>query len=143
MRRLTAWAGLMSLLVVAVAAVAVRADEAKVSGDLKKIQGTWVRSGDDGPDSSWKFDGETLKASVNGMDYTCSVKLDEKAKPHASVDLTVKDGPGDSTGKTAKGIYKFDGAKLVLCIAMPGVEARPADFKTVEDEVHLFELKKE
>lgn len=143
MTRTTRWAGLAAVLVFALVAVAVRADDAKVSGDLKKLQGTWVNAGSDGPDSTWKFDGETLKTTVNGADYSCTVKVDEKAKPHASIDLAVKEGPGDSQGKSSKGIYKFDGAKLVLCIALPGVEARPAAFKTVDDETYLFELKKE
>jgi uncharacterized protein (TIGR03067 family) len=140
MRRATQWTGLAAVLVLAT--LAVRADD-KVSGDLKKLQGTWVNAGSDGPDSTWKFEGETLKTAVNGQDYTCSVKLDEKAKPHATIDLSVKDGPGDSPGKTAKGIYKFDGAKFSLCITRPGNATRPAEFKATEDEIYLFDLKKE
>lgn len=141
MKRATRWAGVVAVLTFA--SVAVRADDAKVSGDLKKLQGTWVNAGSEGPDSTWKFDGETVKATVNGAEYTCSVKIDEKAKPHTSIDFTVKEGPGDSSGKTAKGIYKFDGEKLAICIAMPGIETRPTDFKIVEGETHHFELKKE
>jgi uncharacterized protein (TIGR03067 family) len=149
MTRATGWAGLVAVLAFAAAAftvtVTVRADDAKakVEGDLKKLQGTWARAGDEGPDSTWKFEGDTVKTAVNGNDYTSTIKLDEKASPHATIDFTVKDGPGDVQGKTVKGIYKIDGSKLVLCIAMPGVESRPADFKSVEDEYILFELKKE
>jgi uncharacterized protein (TIGR03067 family) len=140
MRRATHWAGLAAVLVLAT--LAVRADD-KVSGDLKKLQGTWVSAGGDGPDSTWKFEGQTLKTTVNGQDYTCTVKLDEKAKPHATIDLAVKDGPDDSSGKTAKAIYKFDGAKLFLCVTRPGNGSRPTEFKTTEDQIYLFELKKE
>jgi uncharacterized protein (TIGR03067 family) len=143
MRRATGWAGLVAVLVVAAAAFTVRGDDAKVEGDLKKAQGTWVRTGDEGPDSTWKFEGASVKTTVNGNDYTSTVKLDETAKPHATIDFTVKDGPGDVQGKTVKGIYKFDGSKLILCIATPGTEKRPAEFKTVEEEAILFELKKE
>ena len=140
MRRATQWAGLAAVLVLAT--MVVRADD-KASGDLKKLQGTWINAGSEGPDSTWKFAGETLKTTVNGQDYTCSVKIDEKAKPHATIDLSVKDGPGDSSGKIAKGIYKFDGAKLSLCVTRPGNETRPTEFKTIEEEIYLFDLKKE
>jgi uncharacterized protein (TIGR03067 family) len=133
----------MFTVILAGAAPALRADDAKVEGDLKKMQGTWVRAGDEGPDLKWVIEGDNLKASVNGQDYTCKLKLDAKATPHPSADLAIKDGPGDSAGKTSKGIYKFEGDRLVFCVTMPGGETRPTEFKNVEEERFVFTLKKE
>ncbi|MFO0950724.1 MAG: TIGR03067 domain-containing protein [Isosphaeraceae bacterium] len=139
MRHPVRWIALA--LSLAVLPAALRADD-KVEGDLKKMQGSWVKASDEGPEITWKVEGTTLKASVNGMDYTCSVKLDEKATPNATADLEIKEGPGDTTGKIAKAIYKFDGEKLVICISHPGND-RPGEFKYVEDQTVLLLLKKE
>jgi uncharacterized protein (TIGR03067 family) len=116
-------------------------DEKKVAEVLKSIKGTWVSDGD-GPDAKWTFDGETLKASVNGADYTCKVKVDPDSKPHATMDLTIDEGPEDSKGKVSKAIYKLDGEKLTLCVSHPGKD-RPKAFEGSPDEAYLFELKKQ
>jgi uncharacterized protein (TIGR03067 family) len=131
------------MLALIVAGASATADDETVSGDLKKMQGTWVRAGEDGPDLRWVFEGQTLKASVNGQDYTCTVTLDEKATPNKTVDIAIKDGPGDTSGKTSKAIYKFDGDRLCICVTHPGGDARPREFKHIEDEAFLFEMKKE
>lgn len=123
------------------ASVAMAADEA-VSGDLKKMQGTWVRDGDEGPDVKWTIKGDKLVAEVSGMEFKCKITLDSKAAP-ATADLEITDGPGDAAGKTSKAIYKFDGEKLVFCVTHPGIDARPTEFKPIEDQVVIFTLKKE
>jgi len=116
-------------------------DEKKAAEVLKSIKGTWT-SDADGIDSKWTFDGATLKASVNGADYTCKVKVDPEAKPHATIDLTIDEGPEDSKGKISKAIYKLDGEKLTLCVSLPGKD-RPKAFEQSPDEAFLFELKKQ
>jgi uncharacterized protein (TIGR03067 family) len=120
-----------------------RADDEKVTGDLKKMQGAWVKTEGEGPDARWVFEGDTLKAKVGDNDYVCKVTLDPKASPHPTADLLVKEGPGDIVGKTSKAIYKFDGDKLVFCVTHAGVDNRPTDFKPAENESFLFEFKKE
>jgi uncharacterized protein (TIGR03067 family) len=117
-------------------------DDKSPSEVLKALQGTWVTAQDQGIDAKWTFEGETLKASVNGTDYTCKVKVDPKAKPHATIDLTVDEGPEESKGKVSKGLYKLDGDKLKLCVSVPGKD-RPKEFEQSEDEAYVFELKKE
>ena len=114
-------------------------DAAKVSGDLKAIQGRWTTANDE---TSWKFDGDTLKATVSGQDYVCKVKLDPKASPHPTADFVVSEGPGEAAGMAAQGIYKLDGDTLSICVNRPGQSARPTEFKAVEDEAYLFELKR-
>jgi uncharacterized protein (TIGR03067 family) len=115
-------------------------DDSKTAEVLKSIKGTWTSDGD-GIDSKWTFDGETLKASVNGVDYTCKVKFDTDAKPHATIDLTIEDGPDEAKGKVSKAIYKLDGEKLTLCVSLPGKD-RPKAFEQSPDEAYLFDLKK-
>jgi uncharacterized protein (TIGR03067 family) len=117
-------------------------DEKSASEALKAFQGTWVTAEDQGLDSKWTFEGETLKATVNGTDYTCKVKIDPEAKPHPTVDFLIEDGPDESKGKTSKCIYKLAGEKLTLCVSMPGKD-RPKEFEQAEDEAYLFALKKE
>lgn len=114
----------------------------KVDESLKPFQGTWVSVENSGFDSTWTFSGDDLKSSVNGNDYVSKVTVDHKAKPHPTVDIEIKDGPDESKGKTCKCIYKLDGEKLVLCLALPGRD-RPKEFEQVDDEAYIFELKKE
>ena len=123
--------------------VFLRADDAaKVTGDLKKMQGTWIAAEDNGPDVRWVVEGDNLKASINGQDFTCKLTLDEKATP-ATADIAISEGPGDTPGKTSKAIYKFDGEKFAICVALPGADTRPAKFETVEGESFVFAMKKE
>jgi len=117
------------------------ADDKPQSELLKPFQGTWNSTGD-GIDAKYTFEGEKLKATVNGNDYTCKVKVDAEAKPFATMDLMIEEGPEDAKGKTSKCIYKLDGEKFTLCVSVPGKD-RPKDFAQVEDEAYLFELKKE
>src|SRR5579883_2496154 len=86
----------MALALGGATARALADDAADVADALKALKGTWVT--DEGIDSTWTFEGETLKATVNGLDYTCKVKVDPKAKP-ATIDLTIDEGPEDSKGK--------------------------------------------
>jgi uncharacterized protein (TIGR03067 family) len=117
-------------------------DEAADSPALKAIQGTWVTSENGNLEAKWVFKGEKLVASVNGMDYEGKVKVDDKAKPHATLDIELTEGPEDAKGKIAKAVYKLDGDKLIVCVAHPGGD-RPKDFEPQPDEVYVFELKKE
>jgi uncharacterized protein (TIGR03067 family) len=134
----------LGLAVVFVAGSTLVADDAKkVDGDLKTLQGSWVRDGDDGPDVKFTFEGDDLKVTVDGMDYKTTITVDSKANPHPSIDLTIKEGPGDSAGKKAKAIYKIDGKKLLFRVSLPGIDTRPSDFKVEDPDSHLFQLKKE
>jgi len=142
-------AGLTTLLTLAIGAgLSLSGGTARALGDdkpltelLKPFQGTWA-SGGDGIESKWTFEGEKVKASVNGQDYTCKVKIDIDAKPHSTIDFLIDEGPEDAKGKTSKCIYKLDGEKLTLCVSLPGKD-RPKDFAQVEDQAYLFDLKKQ
>ena len=130
-------------IVFAAAGLAALADDAKDDA-LKKLQGTWVnaKAGED-RQSRWSFDKDGLKATVGASDYAGKVTLDPKGEPFPTIDVAVSEGSGDNAGKTSKGIYKFDGDRLVICVASPGGATRPSEFKEVEGEFYLFELAKE
>ena len=141
-QRAARWATVLGVLACAAQGLS-RADDPKIDGDLKKMQGTWVNAVADGVDHHWIIKGDTVKASVNGLDYTCRITVDSRANPLPTADFTIKLGPEDSAGKTARGIYKFDGDRLIFCVALPCGDARPGDFKTVEKESYVIELKPE
>jgi uncharacterized protein (TIGR03067 family) len=131
----------VSFSLVGGAARALADDDKSSSETFKALQGTWI-SENEGIDSKWTFEGEKVKANVQGVDYTCKVKLDPKAKPHPTLDFVIEDGPDEFKGKTSKSIYKLDGEKLKLCLSLPGKD-RPKEFEQTEDESYIFELKKE
>ena len=117
------------------------ADDTADCPALKALEGTWATSETDNLDAKWVFKGDLVEVSVNGMEYKGKVKADDKAKPHATLDIALTEGPEESKGKTGKGIYKLDGEKLVVSVSQPGHD-RPKDFEPVPDEVYVFELKK-
>jgi uncharacterized protein (TIGR03067 family) len=130
-----------SLTGFAVTLMPVSADEAPAAAAVKALEGTWVTSETDSLDAKWIFKGDSLETSVNGMEYKGKIKADKDAKPYATLDIELTDGPDDAKGKTAKAVYKLEGDKLVIAVAVPGGD-RPKDFEPAPDEVYLFELKK-
>src|SRR5262249_57493952 len=130
----------LALAVLARSLAPARADDAKATDDLKKMQGTWVGATPEGEETRWVIKDDTLKAKVGKAEYACTITLDPKAAPHPSADFTLKTGPDDLVGKVSKAIYKFDGGKLILCVTHPGAENRPAEFKSAEGQHFLFEL---
>jgi uncharacterized protein (TIGR03067 family) len=136
------WMGLALAATIWATSGALGDEKEKVSDDLKALQGTWVTAPDAVTEARWVFDGEKLKTTVNGQDYVSKIKLDTKSNPRA-VDFNITEGPEDSAGKTVVGIYKIDGDKLSICIAAPGRDTRPTEFKVIEEQTFLFELKRE
>lgn len=119
----------------------VAADETALSPALKALQGAWTTSENDNIEAKWTFDGEKVKTEINGVEYVSKVKLDDKAKPSATADFEVTDGPDEAKGKIAYAIYRLEGDKLTIAVSTPGQE-RPKSFESVPDEVHLFTMKK-
>jgi len=121
---------------------ALAAADDELSPALKAVQGVWVSNQDAQLDAKWTIEKDKITASVNGTDYIGTLKIDKDAKPHPTWTITITDGPGEANGKESKGVYKLDGDKLVVNIAAPGGD-RPTDFDPADDQIYLFELKKE
>jgi uncharacterized protein (TIGR03067 family) len=131
---------LLSVLAVLACALPALGEDAK--SVFKKLDGAWTYTSPEGEENRWVFTGTTLKSQVHGGEYVSTITLDPQAKPEPTIDFKITEGPDDSKGQTALGIYKLDGDRLTLCIAMPGHSTRPTEFKRVEDETVLFDLKR-
>jgi uncharacterized protein (TIGR03067 family) len=127
-----------------------RADDAS-RDDAKQILGRWRIV--DGENDGRRETPERIKdnfvdvtpdqISVTDRDqkktWVTSYKLDPSKAPRAIV-MTVTQG--EWKGKTAHGIYRFDGDVLRICYALPGQPA-PAEFTTKPGSKQLsFVLKR-
>ncbi len=129
----------LALVLVLLAGSGLRDDDAaEVAGDLKAMQGAWVNTPDSDNESRWVIDGDLMKSTVNDVRYVAKITLDPQAKPHPTIDIAVTDGPENSMGKTSQGIYNIKGDRLTLCVALPGRDLRPVEFKAVQKESFLF-----
>jgi uncharacterized protein (TIGR03067 family) len=121
-----------------------------VKKELEKLQGTWKIA-------SYETGGQVLPAEavvgtfvIKGDKYTFktddqeeegTLKLDPEKKP-ATIDLIITSG--NDKGKTQVGIYKLEGDKWTICLAMPGNKDRPSKFATSDENDHLiFGLKRD
>src|SRR5438552_3272552 len=89
-------------------AAPLRADDPKIEGDLKKVQGEWsgriMQS-----EALYTFKGRKLTLKGTSRSYEMTVTMNSEAKPERSIDLKIDEGPADAKGQTSLGIYKFDG----------------------------------
>jgi uncharacterized protein (TIGR03067 family) len=117
----------------------LRADEPKVEGDLKKLQGKWTAPAGDGGKVTYTFKGKTLKVEAPSRSYEMTVTLDDAAKPDKTIDFKIDEAPDDAKGKTCKGIYKLDGDdKMTFCFKPEG--DRPTKYEMVGYEQIVIEL---
>jgi uncharacterized protein (TIGR03067 family) len=138
-RSASTWLSLALTLGFVSAGLAALDDE--ITGDLKKMQGNWSFSLPDGANGTFSFEGKSVRTEVAGQLYVSTAKLDEKAEPHRTIDFEIAEGPAEAVGKSVYGIYRLDDAGFVICVGAPG-QSRPTEFKAVEGETFLFELKK-
>lgn len=136
-----AWVGLAAFVLVS----AIRADS--LEKETEKFQGTWkveliAENGVAEPDDEAKKFEITVKGNVfyvkiDGREETMSFKIDPDKSPK-NIDITPN--YGDDKGKTAPGIYEFDGDRLRICACPKG--ERPKKFATVQGTMVLM-LKRE
>lgn len=112
-------------------------DEDKIQGKWEMIKGEM--NGESLPEEFVKgfsitFTKEKFEAKLaDGSGEEGEFKLDSAAKPHATASFT-------SNGETRKGIYKWDGDSLHMCVSDKGGEL-PKDFAGKDGHL-LFVLKK-
>ncbi|WP_165244379.1 heme-binding protein [Paludisphaera soli] len=128
-------------LALASAPTATLAADDETDRDLKALQGTWTRTSPEGVETTYSFEGKTLKIEAPSRSYTMEIALDPAAKPEKTLDFKIVEGPEDAKGKTSPGIYKFEGDDtLVFCFRPQG--DRPAKFEQVGFEQFLTVLKR-
>jgi uncharacterized protein (TIGR03067 family) len=125
----------------AVSAASGLADEPKVEGDLKALQGEWVSKDAQG-ESFWTFKGNRLSIKTPDRAYEIAVTLDPKQTPEKHMDFEVLDESPNAKGTKAAGIYKIeDDGSVRIAFAGAGAE-RPTEYKTDPANSFAFELKK-
>lgn len=118
----------------------VFAEEPRIEGDLKALQGEWVSKDAQG-ESVWTFKGDRLSIKTPDRAYEITIKLDSKQTPEKHIDFEVRDDSPNAGGTRAAGIYKLDGDALKIAFAGAGAE-RPTEYKTDPEKSFAFDLKK-
>jgi uncharacterized protein (TIGR03067 family) len=122
-------------------ATAVRADDAAVEKELKKLAGEWTIKNDSGAEISYTFKGDKLEVKAPTRSYKMTVMLDPAAKPEKTIDFRIDEGPDDAKGKTSEGIYKFeDDNTFTFCMRPEG--DRPDKYEQIGFEQILSKLKR-
>jgi uncharacterized protein (TIGR03067 family) len=116
------------------------AEEPKVEGDLKSLQGEWVSKDSQG-ESFWTFKGNRLSIKTPDRAYEMTITLDPKQSPEKHIDFEVLEDSPNAKGVKAAGIYKLDGDTVKIAFAGPDAE-RPTEYKTDPVKSFAFELKK-
>jgi uncharacterized protein (TIGR03067 family) len=105
-----------------------------MTGDLKKLQGSWtiVELETDGSQmpaygSKIVLDGENFTTIAMGNDYGGTVEFDGSKKPK-TFDLLFTSG--QHKGKKSLGIYELKGDTWRICLAFAGIKTRPKTFAT-------------
>jgi uncharacterized protein (TIGR03067 family) len=119
--------------------------------DQEKLQGTWQAAaltfqGQEVPEDRVKgmkfvFKGDEYIELRDGEEIEKGkFKLDPTKSPR-TMDLDIL--TGQSQGEKQPCLYEFDGEKLTMCLALPGVEKRPAKLESTADNgAILLVLKK-
>src|SRR5262245_16475144 len=119
---------LICTFALALATLAPAGDAAK---DAAKIQGKWIATFEsEGKKVTIEltFARNTFTISFAGMPGKGTFKLDPSKSP-SEIDLAVTEfEKKEYIGKTALGIYAFDGDDLKWCSNEPGREGRPKAF---------------
>ena len=133
---------LASFILGLIACGSAYAEDPKIEGDLKSLQGEWISKDDQGNESTWTFKGDKLHLKAHpDREYKITIKIDENAKPEKAMEFAVADDSPNSKGYKAKGIYKFDGEKKAsICFGVN--DKRPTEFKTDMQMQFSFDLVK-
>jgi uncharacterized protein (TIGR03067 family) len=113
-----------------VAAFALSVSVVSRGGDAKKdtdkVQGKWSNASQTGDKTvQLTFEGDKFTFVIGDKTAKGTFKLDSSKSPK-QIDMKVADSDmKEYVGKTALGIFAFDGVNLKWCSNEPGLEARP------------------
>lgn len=125
------------LFVLLAFAATAPADDAK---DKKKtdLEGTWKAVKKDAPVKQIKFTGHKFEATIHGKKYKGTFKLNDDENP-SHIDLKIAESEEEKhKGKTALGIYEFQGDNIRWCSSQPGRKRRPGQFVKVMGDARLL-----
>lgn len=92
------------------------------------LEGTWKFVKKESAVQQLKFTGDAFEATIEGKVYKGTFKLNDDENP-LQIDMKITTSPEDKhKGKTALGIYEFQGANLRWCTSTPGRKRRPSQF---------------
>jgi uncharacterized protein (TIGR03067 family) len=124
-------------------ATIVRADDAAIEKELKKLAGEWTIKSQSGSEISYTFKGDKLEVKAPTRSYKMTVKLDPAAKPEKTIDFQIDEGPDDAKGKTSKGIYRFeDDNTFTFCMRPEGERPDKYEQKGYEQILSKLNRKK-
>jgi uncharacterized protein (TIGR03067 family) len=130
---------------------ALAADDPQKTDDAEALKGNWktisvTERGQAVPAEiaqkiKFQFDGKSYVNKLDDMVEEGGYTIDASKTPK-TIDLDIK--TGDDKGKKQIGIYKLDGPKLTIVVAMAGSKERPTSFKSeAGSEVIEFVLERE
>jgi uncharacterized protein (TIGR03067 family) len=132
----------LTFLALGAAGALAQDEKAQTKGPLRRMQGEWSFTLPDGNSGTFVFKGDMVTVTLGDRKYVAKTTANRRAEPHPTIDFDITEAPDDAAGKTAQGIFKFDGnRKLTICVGHPG-QPRPTEFKAEEDQTVLFELER-
>lgn len=103
-----------------------------------ELEGTWVAVKKDSGAQQLIFTGNKFEAKFNGKVVKGTFTLNNKENP-LEIDLKITSSTAAKyKGKTALGIYDFQGANLRWCSSQPGRKRRPSQFARVMGDARLI-----
>lgn len=120
--------------------IGVAAPSAGEDAKSKKtdLEGTWKSVKKDSRAQQLKFTGNKFEATLDGKVYKGTFKLNNDENP-LQIDMKITESPEDKhKGKTALGIYEFQGEKLRWCSSQPGRKRRPTQFAATMGDARLL-----
>jgi uncharacterized protein (TIGR03067 family) len=113
--------------------------------EIKKFEGDWTfvsweHSGQKLPNevleiTKWSVKDGKYKFEMGENEEEGTIKIDAGKKP-ATLDFDITSG--NDKGKKQAGIYKIDGDTMTICLARPGDDKRPTEFKSTEEDGNIL-----
>jgi uncharacterized protein (TIGR03067 family) len=102
------------------------------------LEGTWDSVDKDSGPQQLKFMGDKFEAKIGDNVFKGTFQLNTDENP-MWIDLKITESTEDKfKGKTALGIYEFQGEDIRWCSSQPGRNRRPSQFASVMGDARLL-----
>jgi uncharacterized protein (TIGR03067 family) len=110
--------------------------------DQEKLQGVWIgrEIGQDGEAKLTLIGNQVEFVDIYPQEWYKGIATLTEGVTQKEVDFLITDAPiSEYVGKTAHGIYKFEGNTVLLSYTVPGIETRPTSFNVGDgNRVFIF-----